>query len=195
MSVVGSQEFVLPGYNRPVYAPRTILSISVSPGRTLSKLLLRILPPNTMAKCSFVSKLLVYKCNHISVPEVVGIRARTRHSTIGRAGIWDCVNGVEGFKGDKFACPNWPGPWDGRNSGEGGTEPLDRATWFEDPLGRRWALSQCGILVRPWGGVVATDDTGADIVVMCNDRSCSQIFDFRGTKLKGQIDSGLGNPY
>jgi hypothetical protein len=44
-----SLDSVRPG--ETAYAPRIIRSISVSPGRTLSKLRLRILFPNTMAKC------------------------------------------------------------------------------------------------------------------------------------------------
>lgn len=74
---------VRPGKSRPVYAPRTMRSISVSPSRGASRLLLRILFPKTMARCSLLSTLFVYKWRNISVPVTVGIRARTIHCTSG----------------------------------------------------------------------------------------------------------------
>jgi hypothetical protein len=40
--------------------------------------------PKTIARCSFWSTLLVYRCRNISVPVVVGIRARTTQFTSGR---------------------------------------------------------------------------------------------------------------
>ena len=48
---------VLPGCNLPVYAPRIIRSISVSPGRTASSDLDLICGPKTIAKCSLSSVL------------------------------------------------------------------------------------------------------------------------------------------
>lgn len=40
--------------------------------------------PKTIARCSLVSTVLVYRWRNISVPETVGMRARTTHCTSGR---------------------------------------------------------------------------------------------------------------
>lgn len=77
------RELVRPGKRRPTYAPRVMRSSSVSPGRSASRERERICAPKTMARCSLVSTLLRYTCSHISCPVVVGMRARTSHSTIG----------------------------------------------------------------------------------------------------------------
>lgn len=81
--ICSTREEVRPGYRRPTYAPRVMRSSSVSPGRSASRERERILPPKTMARCSFVSTLFLYTCSHISWPVVVGIRARTSQATSG----------------------------------------------------------------------------------------------------------------
>jgi hypothetical protein len=81
-----TRELIRPGYKRPTYAPLVIRSNSVSPGRSASSDLERIWFPKTIARCSLVSTLFLYTCNHISCPVVVGIRARTSHSTLGSCG-------------------------------------------------------------------------------------------------------------
>ena len=80
------RELVRPGYRRPTYAPRVIRSSSVSPGLSASRLRERMWDPKTIARCSFVSTLFLYTCNHISCPVVVGILVRTSHSTTGSVG-------------------------------------------------------------------------------------------------------------
>ena len=57
-----------------------------------------------------------------------------------------------------------PGPWDGRNSGEGGTETFERETWLDDRCGgKRCARSQFDILCCPGGGVAGEDEIGVVI--------------------------------
>lgn len=45
----------------------------------------RIFSPNTIARCSLLSLLLLYRCKNISGPWVVGIRALAMHLTMGRS--------------------------------------------------------------------------------------------------------------
>lgn len=82
---------ILPGCSLPVYAPRIMRSISVSPGRGASNDFDRICEPNTIARCSLSSTLFWYRCKNISAPVTVGIRARTTQSTCGRA--WSSFGG------------------------------------------------------------------------------------------------------
>lgn len=74
---------VRPGCSLPTYAPRIIRSFSVSLDRGASRLLLLMCGPKTMARCSLLSELFLYKYRYISVPVVVGILARTSHHTSG----------------------------------------------------------------------------------------------------------------
>lgn len=74
------------------------------------------------------------------MPEVVGIRALTRHSTAGNEGKWDGVNEAEGSKGDEVPKEKPPGPCDGRKSGEGGIETFDRDNWLNVLCGTRLFL-------------------------------------------------------
>ena len=109
----------------------------------------------------------MYKCNQISVPEVVGIRARTRHSTVGRDERLDGVSRAEGRRGDELPKENRPGPWDGKMIGDGGTERLDKDSWLSDSGGlNRCDLSQCAMAEWAEGGVAGTLDTG--VVMMSN---------------------------
>jgi hypothetical protein len=125
--IASIRELVRPGNSRPTYAPLVMRSSSVSPGRSASSDRERIWLPKTIARCSFVSMLLRYTCSHISCPVVVGMRARTSHSTMGSfsssSGLGESVDkevstGME--RGGARGCDGVekPGVAGGVNAGE-----------------------------------------------------------------------------